>query len=960
MQPSSQQISTCSNCGGVLEETPGGELGCMSCLLRVGIGSEQEVAKDSNPDALGGSTRFGVYEIDCHADGSLCELGRGAMGVTYRATDTSLQRKVALKIIKIDIAERSADARERFVREARAAAALRHEHIATVYQFGMRLETGQYFYAMELIEGETLDERVHRAGPLDARTTIGIAQQVTSALAAAEKHGLVHRDLKPANLMLVNADNPEVMGSNQARSKRSKIRALRKSGIPVVKIIDFGLAKAFQTATDPKSLTHDRFVGTPAFASPEQFEHSALDVRSDIYSLGETLWFALTGKTPFAGHTLSEIHRAQESNRLPVEQLKAAHVPHRLKSLLESMLAFEPASRPGTGELAGRLQRCTPEVRSVRRTRAALAVATAIVFGISTLFLAYRSRVENAALNIAPDKSIAVLPFENRSEDKANAYFADGIQDEILTRLSKIADLKVISRTSTQQYKSARENLPQIAKQLGVANILDGSVQKVADHVRVNVGLINAQTNSHLWADTYDRKLTDILGVESEIAKRIAESLQAKLTGREEQALAVKPTNNPEAYDAYLRGLAFEIRSRLSLVSLDLVWKAVGFYERAVQLDSNFALAWARLSRADALLYFNGEDTTPPTRRDQTKRALENAQKLQPESPETLLALGYYQYWVLRDYAPAKTTFERVSKMLPSGSDVPQALGYVTRHEAHWDQSIAYFQKALILDPRNVELLIDTASTYGMLRQFPAALKLYDRALDITPNDPDVMAAKAGVYQAQGDLQEAARFLSEINWQTPSEDTLAIKIGQLRLERNYEEAIRLLRLRQAQFHYDSERVKGREQVVLSFTQRLAGDTAGAKITAEQARSTLEGLYKAQPDNALVAAPLSQAYAAMGQKDLALKTAERAIMLRPPAKDPVAGPALEENLALIQTIFDEKSRAISTLTQLLQTPYSIPFFTPPIIVTQALLRLDPYWDPLRSDPRFQKLCEEKQP
>ncbi len=306
----------------------------MFCLLQAGIGSEEEGAQDSTPDALGGSTRFGVYEIDCHADGSLCELGRGAMGVTYRATDTSLQRKVALKIIKTDIAERSADARERFVREARAAAALRHEHIATVYQFGMRLETGQYFYAMELIEGETLDERVHRGGPLGARTTIGIADQVTSALAAAEKHGLVHRDLKPANLMLVNPDDPEVMGSDQALSKRSKIRALRKSGIPVVKIIDFGLAKAFHTATDPKSLTHDRFVGTPAFASPEQFEHSALDVRSDIYSLGETLWFALTGKTPFAGRTLSEIHRAQKSNALPTEQLKAAHVPHRLKSLL--------------------------------------------------------------------------------------------------------------------------------------------------------------------------------------------------------------------------------------------------------------------------------------------------------------------------------------------------------------------------------------------------------------------------------------------------------------------------------------------------------------------------------------------------------------------------------------------------------------------------------------------------
>src|SRR6478752_1815755 len=456
MQPSSQQISTCSNCGGVLEETPGGGLGCMSCLLRAGIGSEEETVHGSTPDALEGGLRFGVYEIDCHTDGSLYELGRGAMGVTYRATDTSLQRKVALKIIKTDIAARSADARERFVREARAAAALLHEHIATVYEFGMGLETGQYFYAMELIEGETLDERVHRAGPLNARTTIGIAEQVTSALAAAEKHGLVHRDLKPANLMLVNADEPEVMGSDQARSKRSKIRALRKRGIPVVKIIDFGLAKALHTATDPKSLTHDRFVGTPTFASPEQFAPkafgAALDVRSDIYSLGETLWFALTGKTPFAGHTLSEIHRAQESNRLPIEQFKGAHVPHRLKSLLESMLAFEPASRPGTRELAARLQRCSPEARSVRRTRAALAVATAVVFGVSTLFLAYRSRVENAASNPAADKSIAVLPFENLSPGPENVYFADGVQDEILTRLASLADLKVINRTSVMQY----------------------------------------------------------------------------------------------------------------------------------------------------------------------------------------------------------------------------------------------------------------------------------------------------------------------------------------------------------------------------------------------------------------------------------------------------------------------------------------------------------------------------
>ena len=278
MQPAAPEVSICPNCGGVLEKTPSGALGCMSCLLRAGIGSEEETVHDSTPNAFDNGKHFGVYEIDRREDGSLYELGSGAMGLTYRATDTSLQRKVALKMIKTDIAEQSADARERFMREARSAAALRHENIATVYQFGMCVETGEYFYAMELIEGETLDERVHRAGPLDACSTVKIAQQVTSALAAAEKQGLVHRDLKPANLMLVNADEPKVTASDQSRSKRKRIRALRKRGIPVVKIIDFGLAKALHTATDPKSLTHDRFVGTPAFASPEQIAHSTLDV----------------------------------------------------------------------------------------------------------------------------------------------------------------------------------------------------------------------------------------------------------------------------------------------------------------------------------------------------------------------------------------------------------------------------------------------------------------------------------------------------------------------------------------------------------------------------------------------------------------------------------------------------------------------------------------------------------
>jgi TolB-like protein/Tfp pilus assembly protein PilF len=553
-----------------------------------------------------------------------------------------------------------------------------------------------------------------------------------------------------------------------------------------------------------------------------------------------------------------------------------------------------------------------------------------------------------------PAKSIAVMPFENRSEDKANAYFADGIQDEILTLLSKIADLKVISRTSTQQYQSRPRNLTEIAKQLGVATILEGSVQKVADQVRVNVQLVNAQTDSHLWAETYDRKLTDIFSVESEIAKGIAESLQAKLTGREEQALAVKPTNNLEAYDAYLRGLAFDTRSHYTI---DALRKAISFFERAVQLDPNFALAWARLSRGHAALYFVPGGDITAARRAGAKKALENAQKLQPSSPETQLALGYYQYHVLRDYELAKTTFGLVGKMLPGSSEVPAALAFVARREGHWDESIVYSEQALALDPRNVRLLNEAAVTYAELRQFPTALKLYDRALDIVPDDPGVMALKANIHQAEGNLEQAGKLLSQINAQTPSTIALVIKITQLRLERNYAEAIQFLQARLAQFHSASDTDKAITQAVLAVTQRLAGDTAGARVAAEQACNTLEHLCKNQPDSAAFAALLSLANSALGEKNSALKEAERAIKLLPSVKDRVYGPACEEVLALIQTMFGENSQAISTLTRLLQTPYSSWSYgqTP---VTPALLRLDPFWDPLRADPAFQKLCEEK--
>jgi TolB-like protein/predicted Zn-dependent protease len=581
-------------------------------------------------------------------------------------------------------------------------------------------------------------------------------------------------------------------------------------------------------------------------------------------------------------------------------------------------------------------------------------VAVGLAFSIGLFFIGRYTAHRSEASKLST-KSIAVLPFASLSEDKSNAYFAEGIQDEILARLSKIADLKVISRTSTLQYQSKPGNLSEIGKQLGVAHVLEGSVQKVGDQVRVSVQLINARNDSHVWADTYDRKLTDIFGVESEIAKSIAESLRATLTGGEEQALAVKPTSNPEAYDAYLRGLAAEGQSLHSVYAME---EAVRFYEQAVKLDPAFALAWSRLSRADFDLYSSPNDPTD-ARRDAAKRALDMAQKLQPSAPETLLALAYYQFLVLHDYELAKTTFRQVGKMLSGSGEVPAALAWIARRQGHWDETIAYYEQALVLDPRNAELLVQAAGNYTDLRKFDAALKLCDRALDIQPNDSGLMAFKAGIYQGQGNLEEAAKLLPDVSAENPSLFVFGGKVTQLRLERKLSEAVRLLQTRVTQYHFGAELEKGAFTVFLAVAQHVARDSAGAKITAEQARKILEPLCRDQPDNDFAATCLSQAYAVLGDKNSALKEAERAIALKPSAQYGASSPGLNENLALVRTIIGEHTGAVSILAPLLDVPYSSSSSLYGTPITPALLKLDPTWDPLREDSAFRKLYEEKQ-
>jgi tetratricopeptide (TPR) repeat protein len=314
---------------------------------------------------------------------------------------------------------------------------------------------------------------------------------------------------------------------------------------------------------------------------------------------------------------------------------------------------------------------------------------------------------------------------------------------------------------------------------------------------------------------------------------------------------------------------------------------------------------------------------------------------------------------VLHDYGLAKATFGRVSKMLPGNSQVLYALGAIARREGHWDESVAYWERGLALDPRNTALLTEVAWTYATLRQFPTALKLYDRALDILPNELSLVALKASIHQAEGNLPEAAKLLVQVNAQTNSDVAVRIKLTQLRLERNHTEAARFVQARRARLDFAFGIEKGNKQVGVALFQRVAGDTAHAKDAAEQARTTLEPLSKDQPDNAFIASALAVAYAILDEKDSALNEAQRAITLVPTSKDRLSGPGFDENLALVEMIIGENGRAISTLARLLQTPYGGWLYSPAPI-TPALLKLDPIWDPLRADPAFQKLCDEKKP
>jgi TolB-like protein/Tfp pilus assembly protein PilF len=654
-----------------------------------------------------------------------------------------------------------------------------------------------------------------------------------------------------------------------------------------------------------------------------------------------------------AGHILLSKHVAEDLEQYQhwqplLHELGPCEVKHGVHVDITNLYSNEV----GNPQLPKKFQALKKHRSHVRWAEAAVAVL--VLAAVAGLFLYVLRREPARPLVTVVEKSIAVMPFENLSSDKENAYFADGIQDEILTRLSKIADLKVISRTSTQHYKSAPENLPEIARQLGVAHILEGSVQKSGDAVRVNVQLIRAANDSHLWADTFDRKLTDIFSVESEVAKAIAEQLRAKLTGQEEQVITAKPTDNPEAYDAYLRGLAYSLKTaNTSANSLG----AQKYLREAVTLDSKFALSWALLSIVDARGYISQSLQPTLALREEARQAAETALTLQPNLGEAMLAKGQYHYACLKDYDTAVRYFEQARQFLPNNSQIPASLAYVARRRAQWDRSESYFNEAERLDPRNLRLLGQHALSYKILRRFPEALRKLDQVLNITPDDQDTFVQKAAIAQAAGDLPRASELLAPLH---PAGDPPALEtqVYQAILERRSAPIIPRVKEILAKPDRALGYLNGELRFWLGGAQEVAGDRAAAQETWRQARSELEPFLKEQPENDNLMGDLALTNMALGDKATALALSERAMAAVPIEKDALNGPGAMEILARVAAQMGEPDRAIAALQKLLSIPY-IGVLAENAPLTPALLRLDPMFDPLRNDPRFQELCEEKQ-
>ena len=916
-------VRVCASCGQAMTHV-GADGECMRCLVSFGFLSDEQQSEETTSDkpVRTGPLRYAHFELEVNADGYPKILGSGAMAVTYCARDTILNSTVALKVITRKLAA-DPTARARFLREARAAAQIQHPNVARVIHYGE--QDGECFYAMELVHGETLEERVQRDGPVPLSPALEVVEQTARGLAAGEARGVIHRDLKPSNLM--TESDP--------------------SGQTLVKIIDYGIAKVM--FSDSTLQTQAGFIGTPAFASPEQFNdrgQQQVDTRSDIYSLGVVFWYLLTGRTPFPGQSLQEV-RAKQGGELPLEQLKAAHVPTQVVGLLRSMLAVDPAKRPQNArQLLALVHRSSIRFEPgalLRRKQFLMGFAAlGLVIAVVTLAIFGYQRTQFSS---QLDRAIAVLPFENLSSNADDRFFVVGIQDEILTKLASLADLKVIARTSTQGYQSKPVDLRTVGRQLSVGRVLEGSLQRSADKVRVNVQLIDTRTNAHLWANSYDRKLDDVFAVETEVANSIAQQLDAKLV---QKFSAEPPTANVAAYNAYLRGLGIE-HSQSSGTSFE---DAAAAYGEAVKLDPNFALAWARLSLVQSFLYYNSVERTVNSAAA-VQEAAERALALAPQLGEAWLARGSYRTRVLNDPLGAVEAYREAEKRLPNSALVYEYMAYAERRLNRWRDAEAHLIKATELDPRSTRLwtrlATDILAALGRAAEADAAL---DRALEIAPSDEFALALKVELYQEEGQLDKAAKELARIPEDSTDKTVLIHRVDQALLERNFDQAIFWAQKATGSPSF-GQPLNTQDIFALTlqgYCERWAGRNDEAHGTFERVIQELApgGVLRAPP---LLGARLflALAYAGIGEKANALEQAWQGVADYD--NDALMKPLAETYRARVLAQLSDVDAAILALPHLLEMPGGI---------RPGNLRFSPYWDPLRKDPRFETLLKNPPP
>ena len=927
----------CATCGkSITHPGPDGE--CVRCLVSFGfLAEDHEVERGGEHNKVRlGPLRYAHFEVEVNADGYPKILGSGAMAVTYCARDTILNSTVALKVIGRKLAENET-ARARFLREARAAARIQHPNVARVIHYGD--QDGECFYAMELVEGETLEERVRREGPLSVGDALEVTLQVARALLAAEKCSVVHRDLKPSNIMV----------------------GTYESGRMLVRVIDYGVAKVLAPGSESGvEQTQAGFIGTPAFASPEQFNDSGqlqVDTRSDIYSLGVVFWFLLTGQAPFAGKTLEEV-RTKQREELPIEQLKSRHVPAPVAALLMSMLAVDPTGRPQTAhDLLGQLENCyvrfEPAARRRRKRVVVTSAGLALALAVAVVAVFVYQRTASAS---ELDRAIAVLPFENLSSNAEDRFFAIGIQDEILTKLASLADLKVIARTSTESYETKPVDLRTVGRQLAVGRVLEGSVQRSADKVRVNVQLIDTRTNAHLWASSYDRKLDDVFAVQSEIAKTVAEQLQAKISPNEKKTIERAATADLNAFDLYTRAKTLLLSLSFNVNQQQKLRQAVELLNQAVGRDPAFYEAYYQLVYAHGAAYgVLGEHT--PARLALTEAALQAATRLRPDAGETRLARAQYLYRCLREYNGALAELELARRTLPNDPRVVELTGYILRRRGQQEEGVRNLERSIELDPRNPFTLQQLALSYQALRRYPEQAAVLDRALIIVPNDVATKASRALVdfnWKAEtGSLHET---IDSILAGDPGaiSDAADAWFQCALAERDPAAAERaLVALGDNPCWGDGPVLLGR-----SFGEgllaRMMKDEARAHAAFTKARLEQEKMVQARPDYGPPLCVLGLIDAALGRKEEALQEGRRAIELSPVEKDSIQGSQMLVYFAVIAACVDEKDTALQYLAANGQS------YGGQTVASYGALKLLPFWDALRGDPRFEKIVNSLAP